>query len=207
MRRLIANSHPSRAAARLLGNAKSTIVRCRVTLGSIFAIIYLFLARPDSPSLLAACALLVLTGCAIRTWASGYLRKGERLAVGGPYAYVRNPLYAGSFILALGFCLVLWENPFPLLTAAIWVIFVIAFGVVYPMKAKSEAAELRIQFGQTYEAYRAMVPAFLPLKGRVATEPAQRFSWDVFQQNREYQCLFGSAGVLTLLLLRYLAEV
>ena len=207
MRRLIANSQPSRAAARLLGNAKSAIVRSRVTLGSIFAIIYLFLARPNSPSLLAACALLVLTGCAIRTWASGYLRKGEQLAVGGPYAYVRNPLYAGSFILALGFCLILWQHPIPLLAAIVWGIFLIAFGVVYPLKAKSEAAELRIQFGQTYEAYRAIVPAFLPLRGRVATEPAQKFSWDVFQQNREYQCLFGSAGVLTLLLLRYLADV
>ena len=41
----------------------------------------------------------VILGCLLRSWAAGYLFKGKRVAVGGPYALIRNPLYVGSFVL------------------------------------------------------------------------------------------------------------
>jgi hypothetical protein len=41
----------------------------------------------------------------IRAWASGHIRKNQTLAVSGPYAYTRNPLYLGSLILGVGFCI------------------------------------------------------------------------------------------------------
>src|SRR5471030_1298432 len=89
------------------------ILRLRVPLGFLFAAWYLAVARPASWPHLLACAIPVVLGCALRSWAAGYLFKGKRVAVGGPYAYVRNPLYLGSFILGLGFCGVLWRWPIP----------------------------------------------------------------------------------------------
>jgi len=45
-------------------------------------------------------------GCAIGLWvrarAAGHLHKQEILTVTGPYAFTRNPLYLGSFILMIG---------------------------------------------------------------------------------------------------------
>ncbi len=50
-------------------------------------------------------AALVIPGLVIRALASGHLQKNEQLATGGPYAYIRNPLYLGSLILSVGFAL------------------------------------------------------------------------------------------------------
>src|SRR5436190_1125895 len=45
---------------------------------------------------------LCFVGASLRFWASGYLRKDSRPAVGGPYAFIRNPLYLGTYLMALG---------------------------------------------------------------------------------------------------------
>ena len=78
--------------------------RIRVPLGFVFAILYLWLAKPTAGSMLIGAAL-VIPGLVIRALASGHLQKNEQLATGGPYAYTRNPLYLGSLILAIGFAL------------------------------------------------------------------------------------------------------
>src|SRR5437588_11900332 len=76
--------------------------RWRVPLGFACAGLFLLLAKP-MPLTLAAGGAVALAGLALRAWASGHIRKNARLAVSGPYAYTRNPLYLGSFILGLGF--------------------------------------------------------------------------------------------------------
>src|ERR1700722_10294856 len=43
-----------------------------------------------------------IAGLALRAWAAGHLAKDQRLAVSGPYAFTRNPLYLGTLITALG---------------------------------------------------------------------------------------------------------
>src|SRR5262245_47766090 len=48
--------------------------------------------------------LLVVGGVALRTWAAGTLKKNQALTMTGPYRIIRNPLYVGSFLMALGFC-------------------------------------------------------------------------------------------------------
>ena len=56
-------------------------------------------------------ALLVGVAALIRTWASAYLQservhdsnlRTEGVVADGPYRHVRNPLYLGNFLLALG---------------------------------------------------------------------------------------------------------
>jgi len=174
--------------------------RWRVPLGFAFGFVYLWLARPDSWTIWACMVFLVLMGCAIRAWAAGYLLKGKRVAVGGPYAYVRNPLYLGSFIMAMGFCLALWRNPLPLTSVVLWLLFAGGFFFVYTAKIKSEEAELCQSLGQPYKDYSMRVPAFFPVKGHILGLGDQHFSFDLYKRNREYQCLLGSLffiGVLS----------
>src|SRR3954467_2732139 len=73
--------------------------KTRIALAWIFAAILVFSARsyPSLPGI-AVC----FAGATIRYWASGYLRKDSRPAVGGPYAFVRNPLYLGTWLMAIG---------------------------------------------------------------------------------------------------------
>jgi protein-S-isoprenylcysteine O-methyltransferase Ste14 len=178
-------------------------LRLRVPLGFAFAIWYLVIARPASTGLLIACAVLVLAGCLLRTWAAGYLFKGKRVAVGGPYAYVRNPLYLGSFILGVGFCLALYQRPLPYSVIFLWIAYLVGYGVVYPAKTRAEEGELAKNLGEPYVTYARQVPAFLPLRGHVSGLGEQHFSWELFKRNREYQCWLGCSAVLIFLFVRY----
>src|SRR5215470_12742391 len=78
--------------------------RVRVPLGFVVALLYFWLAQPSLNSILSG-ACLAVPGLAVRALASGHVQKNEQLATGGPYAYVRNPLYLGSLIMAAGFAL------------------------------------------------------------------------------------------------------
>src|SRR5439155_3013450 len=76
--------------------------RWRVPLGFACAVVFLYFAKPTVWTLIAGAAV-ALPGLLLRAWASGHLRKNEMLATTGPYAYTRNPLYLGSFLIGLGF--------------------------------------------------------------------------------------------------------
>lgn len=121
------------------------------------------------------------------------------MAVGGPYAYIRNPLYVGSFVIGVGFCIALWRRPEPISAFLIWILFIAGFGFIYRAKTLAEEKELTANLGQSYEAYAAKVPPFLPVRGHVRDLEPQRFSWELYQRNREYQCVLGSIAILTLL--------
>ena len=79
--------------------------RIRVPLGFVFAILYVWLAKPIIKfSLLGL--IVAIVGIVLRALASGHVRKNEALTTSGPYAYTRNPLYLGSLIIAIGFLIV-----------------------------------------------------------------------------------------------------
>jgi protein-S-isoprenylcysteine O-methyltransferase Ste14 len=81
-----------------------------VPLGFLFAAFFLVRAQPRWWSLAAGSAV-ALIGVGIRAVASGHVKKNEELAMTGPYAYTRNPLYLGSIVIAAGFALAAlrWE--------------------------------------------------------------------------------------------------
>ncbi|HEU4837195.1 MAG TPA: methyltransferase, partial [Pyrinomonadaceae bacterium] len=78
------------------------IQRWRVPLGFLCGAAFIFFARPTPRALLIGASVSVL-GLALRAWAAGHIRKNAQLATSGPYAFTRNPLYLGSFLLGLGF--------------------------------------------------------------------------------------------------------
>lgn len=180
------------------------LLRLRVPLGFALAAWYLVIAKPTSKWAYAFCLLFVVVGCALRSWAAGFLLKGKRVAVGGPYAYVRNPLYLGSFLIGMGFCGVLWHQPLPWNVLTLWVGYGVGFGVVYPLKARAEEGELTAALGEPYLRYAAAVPAYLPWRGHVGGLGDQVFSKELYQRNKEYECIVGSVLLMTYLTLRLL---
>jgi protein-S-isoprenylcysteine O-methyltransferase Ste14 len=79
----------------------------------------------------------------------------ERLVVGGPYRYVRNPMYLAVAALIVGQALLLGQAEL-LLYAAGFCVVVAAFVHGYEEPALSE------RFGAEYETYKRNVPAWLP---------------------------------------------
>src|SRR5277367_120159 len=78
--------------------------RIRVPMGFVFAVLYLWLARPTLAFIVLS-LILVIPGIWLRAYASGYVKKNMELTVTGPYALTRNPLYLGSILIAFGFAL------------------------------------------------------------------------------------------------------
>jgi protein-S-isoprenylcysteine O-methyltransferase Ste14 len=134
--------------------------------------------------------LLVFMGLAIRSWAAGVVRKNAELATSGPYGLVRHPLYFGSFLLMIGFCLLIddYENIFFVLGPVLW---------IYLLRMRDEERFLAEKFPESWPKYVADVPKLIPRR-LTSYVPA---TWDAGQwfRNREYQALAGAlAGVLAI---------
>jgi protein-S-isoprenylcysteine O-methyltransferase Ste14 len=160
--------------------------RFRVRAGLFFAIAVILLASPTWRSIILG-VMISFIGLAIRAWASGHLRKEKTLAVSGPYRYSRNPLYVGNFLLGIGIVAGAWSW---------WVLglFIIYYGVFYPMIIRRERDRMRMLFPQQYEEYRKKVPLFFP-SIRKHLPAKGRFSWSLYKQNKEYRALQGTVLV------------
>jgi protein-S-isoprenylcysteine O-methyltransferase Ste14 len=173
-----------------MGSWSSIARRIRVPLGFVFAVLYLWLAKPTVESLLIG-AGLVIPGLAIRGLASGHLQKNEQLATGGPYAYTRNPLYLGSLILSVGFALA---------ARSWWIVggIVLLFFVIYLPVIRSEETFLREHFPQ-FDEYAREVPSLLPRVSRFGKRSGS-FSWNLYWKHREYNATLGAVAIMAALL-------
>jgi len=172
---------------------KRLLQRLRVPLGFLFGIIFLVFARPELTVLIIG-GVIALFGLLIRAWASGHIRKNQNLAVSGPYAYTRNPLYLGSFILGLGFTI----------ASGVWwlgLVFVVLFLSIYLPVMRVEANDLTRLFGAEYAEYARRVPLFFP---RPTGYKAQRAKFDVnlYLRYREYRAALGLIFAWSILLLK-----
>lgn len=168
--------------------------RYRVFSGFIISAIYIYFADPGRRSMPLG-LIIGLLGLAIRFWAAGHIRKGNELDTGGPYAFTRNPLYFGSFLLAVGFGVasgVWW-------LAAICVIFFLS---IYLPVIRVESSELNAVFGAEYEEYKKNVPVFFPsLRGY--KKSGRKFDFGLYLKNGEYNAILGAAAISAFLLARY----
>lgn len=152
----------------------------RMPLGFLLGALYLAFAHPE-PLPLAVGGSIALAGVLVRGWASGHIRKNEQLAISGPYAYTRNPLYFGSFLIAAGFAI-----------AAHWslLLLVIAFFVlVYVPKIEAERVNILGRFPAEYPNYARNVPPFFPRRTAWLGEnaPTDRFSFDLYMKHGEWK--------------------
>lgn len=182
------------------------IGRWRVFMGFMAAGLYAFLARPASAALVVGGALLAVAGLALRAWAAGYLEKGRRLAQDGPYAWVRHPLYAGSFLLALGFCLAGTDPAVPGRAALLWGVFFFLFFWVYPRRIREEEATLQNTFGDAWRAFTARNRRFLPRLVPFRRAGPDVFLWSRYRKNREHNALLGGLFGAVLLLIKHRLE-
>ena len=169
----------------------------------VLAICCLWLARPTGSSLVAG-GSLIATGLLIRAWAASLLRKDRELAVAGPYAHTRNPLYLGSLLIGLGGAVA---------AASPWlgVAFVAFFVWSYAPAIERESAQLTGLFGESYRSYRASVPALLPRvtpyrrrgdRSSGNTSGPRRISPALYIRNREWEAALGAVAAMAVLLLK-----
>ncbi len=106
---------------------------------------------------------LVLLGLALRAWSGGCAGAHTRnatieapqLVTGGPYAFVRNPIYLASIILGLGMVGLLGDP---------WMLglYVAVFIFLYTSIVPAEEAFLRKTFPEEFARYCAHVPRMIP---------------------------------------------
>lgn len=167
------------------------VQRWRVPLGFACAAVFIILAKPDARSL-AVGGAVALVGLGVRAWASGHIRKNDKLAVSGPYAHTRNPLYLGSFILGIGFTIAASSSLW--LFGALGGLFALLFLGIYIPVMRVEASTLAGLFGEDYRRYAASVPLLFPrltpYKQDVEAAPVA-FDAGLYMRYREYRAALG----------------
>lgn len=169
---------------------KRFLQRLRVPLGFLFAIVFIIFSRP-TPLLLAIGGVVAFIGVAIRGWASGHIRKARELAVSGPYAFTRNPLYVGSLILGIGFTV----------ASGVWwlaLIFIALFLGIYLPVMRVEVDDIRQIFGEEFDEYERNVPMFIP-RLSVWKKTEHKFDFQLYLQYREYRAALGAAVAIVAL--------
>lgn len=162
----------------------------------VFGLAVLWFSHPSRSSFLGGLPL-VIAGVWLRGWAAGHLRRNKELAISGPYAYVRDPLYLGRLFLLIGFTIM----------ANTWVTYglgIIGLGVFFlnymPRKLRKETARLEGVFGETYVHYRKQVRSLIP---RLTPYPDRgSASWGpaVYWHENHEQWMLLAATVVTLVM-------
>lgn len=156
------------------------VARLRVPAGFVLVAAFAWFADPSWRSL-AFGVPISLAGLALRAWAAGHLAKNQQLAISGPYAYTRNPLYLGTLIVAMGLAIACRSLGLALL-------FAVVFVLIYLPAIMLEEQHLRELFPE-YSAYASKVSLLFP--GRKASSGSERFRWSLYRRNREYQAALG----------------
>ena len=108
-------------------------------------------------------ALIIVAGAVIAASALVYFRSWRfraqldaehQLATGGPFRYLRNPIYMGLNLLALGSAI--WVP-----TTTVWIAVALMF-IGSDVRARVEERVLRETFGEEYRAYAARTRRFVP---------------------------------------------
>jgi protein-S-isoprenylcysteine O-methyltransferase Ste14 len=170
--------------------------RWRVPLGFVCAALFFIFSRPR-PLTLAIGGAIALPGLALRAWATGHLRKNDTLATTGPYAYTRNPLYLGSFVMGAGFTVASGR-------LILGIIFAALFLGIYVPVMRVESATLTQLFGERYLIYVKAVPLFLPRLSpyRDGANDENTFDSALFKRYREYRAAIGMTVAWALLALK-----
>lgn len=131
----------------------------------------------------------ITAGLALRLWANGYAIKNDKLTTSGPYAFVRNPLYLGTFLIAVGFVIVL-KSEYPLLEWIAGGVFLAALSFMYYRTIKAEQGMLFAKFKNAYSDYCKNVPAMLPCLVAYSKGEKWPFSLQRLIHSKEHKPVF-----------------
>jgi protein-S-isoprenylcysteine O-methyltransferase Ste14 len=154
--------------------------------GTLWLAASTLLARGGWISLAAATVAVTLVsliclvlGAILRVWGTAYLgsgvmrgaaMQGEAFVAAGPYGHVRNPLYLGSWLLALGVSVLM-----PPSGAAF---FLVAYSAFVLLLIRAEERFLSAKQGEVYQRYCRSVPRLWPRCRRGNAAPsAARPRW------------------------------
>ncbi|MGA2456680.1 MAG: isoprenylcysteine carboxylmethyltransferase family protein [Terriglobales bacterium] len=171
--------------------------RIRVPLGFIFAVVYVWLARPTRTSLIAG-ALVLVPGLVLRGLASGHVQKDKELTTSGPYAHTRNPLYLGSLVLGGGFAIA---------ARSWWIvaIMLLMFAVIYIPVIAGEERYLRQMFPE-YDDYACHVPRMWPRLTPYGSGHGS-YSFARYWKHREYEASLGCVVMLAVLVVKLILKM
>jgi protein-S-isoprenylcysteine O-methyltransferase Ste14 len=123
----------------------------------------LFSFTVATPVVIVLAALIAAIGAVVRIWGTAYLgaftvnhgqmQAGDVMAA-GPYRYVRNPLYIGTWLMIAAMAFIM--SP----TGALFVM--VALTIFELRLIFAEEAFLTAQLGEPYRAYRNAVPRLFP---------------------------------------------
>jgi protein-S-isoprenylcysteine O-methyltransferase Ste14 len=130
--------------------------------------------RSFEPWLAAAAIAFTAGGFALRVWAASYLPGSivyhqdvvaDELRVSGPYRFVRNPLYLGNVLQAIGIG-----------TLGPWPVFVILVGAMLAYSIYLGSVEepfLESVHGEAFARYVKAVPSLFPVPGKALSKGSQ----------------------------------
>jgi protein-S-isoprenylcysteine O-methyltransferase Ste14 len=125
-----------------------------------------------------AALVCLIGGACFRVWGTAYLGHGvmrdsalhgEGLVAAGPYRHLRNPLYLGAWLLALGTSIVM-----PLDGA---LFFLPVFSIFVLHLITTEERFLSAKLGNPYQQYCRLVPRLIPRVAAAAAPVAAHPRW------------------------------
>jgi protein-S-isoprenylcysteine O-methyltransferase Ste14 len=138
------------------------IFKYRGLLWGIFVLAVFIFPASYSASRIFVSAPLLAAGQLLRFWAAGVIPKYRTLTLDapelvtyGPYAWVRNPLYAGNALMGCGWAVMAGWLWLPIFAAAYFVIYTLA---IIPYEERF----LLEKFKEEYLAYRNATPSMIP---------------------------------------------
>jgi protein-S-isoprenylcysteine O-methyltransferase Ste14 len=182
----------------------------RGTLLALPAVSLAIFGTPNARSI-ALGVPIALAGEAIRCWAVGYSGvttrsdrvEAPQLTTAGPYAYVRNPLYVGNFLTALGFTIAFTGGDAAAKRSALAIAGLGTMLAVYATIVPLEEAYLRQTFGADFADYVARVPPIVP---RLSPSRPERGTYDgsviANAETRTFATFGAMLGALALKALR-----
>jgi len=151
---------------------------------------------------------LVSLGLLLRLWANGHVghrkvnwtqkwrgdAKVGHFITGGPYAYVRHPLYVGTFLVAVGFGVIVGQRLLGVAALA-------ALALIYRGKMAEEEATLEDEWGEEFLRYERAVPRWLPRR-RPFPDQVGAWHWDGITASKEWKTVLWVVVALIALYLR-----
>ena len=133
---------------------------------------HIYFISPGADNILDFFGMIVVCkGVLLRMLARGHKkahsRQGDRLVETGPYVLTRNPMYLGSFMIGVGFVLIVW----PWWS---WPIFAAFFYMRFIVQILQEEKHLAQLFPKDFPVYCQNAPRLLPsLKSALKVSPKQ----------------------------------